>query len=271
MRAETRHRRLRSDSRWNTPAAALGLLAAILGSFVVTLVLVSGCIASPSTPGSTPSPSSKATAPDGTNAATAKPVAVPNFDKHAYSVTKATSLWVIVNKKHPLDPRRYHPQVSVVDGREVDRRMAPYLKQLLAASDRAGNPLHVVSGYRSYGYQQSVFGSLAAQQGKASAEMWSAKPGYSEHQTGLAADLDLANRSTCSLQSCFGSTHGGRWLAANAWRYGFIIRYTKANTKITGYEPEPWHIRYVGKPLAKELRATHATSLESFFGVSGGK
>lgn len=271
MRAESRHRRLRSKSRWNTPAAALGFLAAILGLFVASLVILSARIASPSTPGPTPPPTSKPTAPDAGKPATAKPVAEPKFDKHAYSVTKATSLWVIVNKKHPLHPIRYQPQVSVVDGREVDRRMAPYLKQLLAGSKRAGNPLAVVSGYRSYGYQQSVFGNLAAEQGKASAEMWSAKPGYSEHQTGLAADLDLAGRSTCSLQPCFGKTRGGRWLAANAWRYGFIVRYTKANTSITGYSPEPWHIRYVGKPLARELREVHATSLESFFGVSGGK
>lgn len=271
MRAETRHRRLRSGSRWNTPAAALAFLTTLIGLFVATLVILSACIASPSVPRSAPSRRSSASGPSGGQPATAKPAAVPNFDKHAYSVTKASSLWVIVNKKHPLDPLRYQPHVTIVDGRQVDRRMAPYLKQLLAASNRAGNPLHVVSGYRSYGYQQSVFGGLAAQQGKASAEMWSAKPGYSEHQTGLAADLNLADRSSCSLQSCFGSTHGGRWLAANAWRYGFIIRYTKANTKITGYEPEPWHIRYVGKPLAKELRAAHATSLESFFGVSGGK
>jgi len=271
MRAATRRRRLRSESRWTTPKAALWFLGTLVGLFVATLVILSACIASPSAPGADRSPSSTAPVPSGGKPASAKPAAVPNFDKHTYSVAKAGSLWVIVNKKHPLDPLRYQPHVSVVDGRQVDRRMAPYLKQLLTASKRAGNPLHVVSGYRSYSYQQSVFGGLVAQQGKSSAEMWSAKPGYSEHQTGLAADLDLANRSKCSLQPCFGNTHGGRWLAANAWRYGFIIRYTKANTKITGYEPEPWHIRYVGKPLANELRTTHASSLESFFGVSGGK
>jgi len=271
MRADTRHRRLRSKSRWNTPAAALGLLAATIGSFVAALVLVSGCIASPAQPGAAASPGPTAHAPSGGKAASAKPVAAPEFDRHAYSVTKASSLWVIVNKKHPLHPIQYQPHVSIVDGRQVDRRMAPALKDLLAGSKQAGNPLQVVSGYRSYSYQQSVFGSLAAEEGEASAKMWSAKPGYSEHQTGLAADLGLANRSTCSLQSCFGTTKGGRWLAANAWRYGFVIRYTKANTKITGYEPEPWHVRYVGKPLAAELRATHATSLEEFFGVTGGK
>jgi D-alanyl-D-alanine carboxypeptidase len=238
---------------------------------LATLLLVSACVGSPSEPRSAASPSSPDSATSGAKPATAGPAAAPSFDKHTYSTTRASSIWVIVNKHHPLDPIRYRPRLSVVEGRQVDRRMAPYLTQLLAAAKRAGNPLHVVSGYRSYGYQQSVFGSLAAEQGKGSAEMWSAKPGYSEHQTGLAADLDLANRSTCSLQSCFGSTHGGRWLAANAWRYGFIVRYTKANTAITGYEPEPWHIRYVGKPLARELHAVHATSLEGYFGVSGGK
>lgn len=270
MRAQMRHGRTRSGRRRGPAAAVVGLV-------VATLVLVSACLAPPTRPGATPgagsarSPRSTASATEPGTAATAKSAAAPDFDKHAYSVTRASSLWVIVNKKHPLHPIRYQPRVSVVDGRQVDHRMAPYLKKLLAASKRAGNPLHVVSGYRSYSYQQSVFHGLVAQQGRSSAEMWSAKPGYSEHQTGLAADLNLANSGTCSLQSCFGKTRGGRWLARNAWRYGFIVRYTKANTKITGYEPEPWHIRYVGKSLARELRRTHTTCLESFFGVSGGK
>lgn len=247
--------------------------AAALLLLVVLALLASACDQAPSRPGSPASPSrpTPAALPRVDGRPAAEPAAVREFNKHAHSVTRANSLWVIVNKKHPLDPIRYQPRVSIVDGHQVDHRMAPKLRQLLAGSRRAGNPLHVVSGYRSYGYQHSVFGGLAAQEGKASAEMWSAKPGYSEHQTGLAADLDLANSSTCSLQSCFGKTRGGRWLATNAWRYGFVIRYTRANTSITGYKPEPWHIRYVGKPLARELHATHATSLESFFGVTGGK
>lgn len=177
---------------------------------------------------------------------------------------------MIVNKKHPLNPVTYHPELAIVDGHYVDRRMAPYLTGLLGAARRAGHPLHVASAYRSYGYQQGVFGRLVATEGLAAAERWSARPGYSEHQTGLAADLDLAGDPTCSLQPCFARTPGGRWLAANAWRFGFVIRYTRANSALTGYDPEPWHIRYVGTTLARELRRVHATSLEAFFGVSGG-
>ncbi|GAB3919853.1 hypothetical protein GCM10011575_36190 [Microlunatus endophyticus] len=267
MRGQTRY-----DGGERTNArvglACFGLVMAVL------TVLIAACASTP--PATHPSPTGTADATTKgqgrtrpAKSATARPTTA-GFDKHAYSVTNAGSLWVIVNKKHPLKPLKYRPKLTVVDGRQVDRRMAPALRQLLAGSLKAKRHLHVVSGYRSYDYQRTVFHGLAAQQGRSAAEKWSAKPGYSEHQTGLAVDLDLAYSTKCSLQSCFGNTEGGRWLAANAWRYGFVIRYTAADKAVTGYSAEPWHIRYVGKPLAAELHRTHATCLETFFGVTGG-
>ncbi|MBO0811270.1 MAG: M15 family metallopeptidase [Microlunatus sp.] len=270
MRAEWEYAGSRGEDRQRPSALRLPVvLLSVLLSVMIT-VLASACVAKPSGTTAVTSHRARTTAPRVRHPATVKPAAVPAFDKHAHSVTRAGSIWVIVNKKHPLDPISYEPKMTIVEGRQVDHRIAPQLNRLLAGANRAGNPLHVVSGWRSYAYQQSVFDGLVYQQGRAAAQKWSAKPGYSEHQTGLAVDLDLAGNPACSLQSCFGKTRGGRWLAANAWRYGFIIRYTKANKAVTGYSPEPWHIRYVGKSLARELRAVHADSLETFFGVSGG-
>ena len=72
------------------------------------------------------------------------------------------------------------------------------------------------------------------------------------------------------LHPCFGETAAGKWLAEEGWRYGFIVRYTGDNSDVTGFAHEPWHLRWVGRPLAREMRRTRTTSLEEFFGVAGG-
>jgi D-alanyl-D-alanine carboxypeptidase len=99
--------------------------------------------------------------------------------------------------------------------------------------------------------------------GQKHADSVSARPGHSEHQTGLAADLG-ASSGECALRACFGDMPEGKWLAANAYRYGFIIRYQKGATPRTGYAYEPWHLRYVGKQLAAEMQRTSVT-LEEYF------
>jgi len=229
-----------------------------------TLLLVAACSSSS---GTTPPPPGKSTA--GTQPAGSGTATDDGFDKTAHSTTKASSIWVVVNKKHTIKPLHYAPKLTTVDGKEIGKVMAPALRKLLAASARHGTPLHVVSGYRSYDYQVEVYNRNVATNGKAHADRYSARPGHSEHQTGLAADLDNIS-SSCVLEPCFGQTPGGKWLARHAANFGFIIRYTPANTKITGYNPEPWHVRYVGIPLAKEMKKTHIDSLEEFFGISGG-
>ncbi len=116
----------------------------------------------------------------------------------------------------------------------------------------------------------NTYGREVARLGKAGADRLSARPGFSEHQTGLAADIGATDGNLCQLDDCFGTTASGRWLADNVARFGFIVRYTKANRKITGYDPEPWHIRYVGKALARQMQVEGIDTLEEFFGVSGG-
>jgi D-alanyl-D-alanine carboxypeptidase len=126
-----------------------------------------------------------------------------------------------------------------------------------------GANLMIGSGYRSYDVQQFYYDNYVATYGQAEADKFSAKPGTSEHQTGLS--LDFANTSQkCYLEICFENTHEGKWLKNNASKYGFILRYPKDKDDITGYQYEPWHFRYVGTDLAEQLAEENQT-LEEFF------
>ena len=203
-----------------------------------------------------------------------------HFDKNRYSLTDARSPWVIVNKQHPLSPANYTPPDLVVpnvplkdtraaSNMHVSAPMAMALQELFAAADNSGLHLLLSSGYRSYAYQVQVYNSIVRAQGQGTADEQSARPGYSEHQTGLAADVAPVSRK-CDLRQCFGDTPEGMWLAANAYRYGFIVRYPSDKPAVTGYEYEPWHLRYVGADLSKQMHEQHIATLEEFFNVSGG-
>jgi len=121
-----------------------------------------------------------------------------------------------------------------------------------------------LSGYRSYSTQVTVYNNEVANYGQAVADSESAKPGTSEHQTGLAVDVGGGG---CGIEDCFGTTAEGKWLAANAYNYGFIVRYTAAKQSITGYRAEPWHIRYIGSELSQEMHKENITTLEEFFSL----
>ncbi len=201
------------------------------------------------------------------------------FNKMQYSLTDPTSIWVIVNKKHPLNPRNYVPTDLVVpnvplrvpgnESMQVRQVTATALETMFAAAKQQGIQLMLSSGYRSYTYQVGLYNGYVQSQGQTVADTQSARPGYSEHQTGLAADIEPVSR-TCEVELCFASTPEGEWLAANAYKYGFIIRYLKGYENITGYEYEPWHVRYIGTTLSTEMHKEGILTLEQFFGVSGG-
>ncbi len=194
------------------------------------------------------------------------------FDKTQHSLTKPTSRWVVVNKQRPLDPKTYAPVDLVTP--KVPIRVNTQLRQETATAtalmfndaQNAGAPMIVSSGYRSYSYQVGLYNGYVSAQGKALADTQSARPGYSEHQTGLAADVSPLD-GTCSVKQCFAATKAGKWLAANAYRYGFIIRYPEGKTAITGYEYEPWHVRYVGTELSTEMHDKGIQTMEEFFGL----
>ncbi|MGF3057504.1 M15 family metallopeptidase [Microbacterium sp. YY-01] len=195
-------------------------------------------------------------------------------DADCISLNEPQRLWLVVNKRRSLEPQNYAPKPLAIpaairegDGDYLRADVTEALNQLSKAAQDAGHGEVVLgSGYRSHAVQVQNFQSHIDQFGIAEAEAQSARPGHSEHQTGLAADV-LACESHCSGILDFGDTATGRWVADNGWRYGFIVRYDHGQQGITGYEPEPWHLRFVGKELARAYHEGGFTSLEKFFGL----
>jgi zinc D-Ala-D-Ala carboxypeptidase len=140
------------------------------------------------------------------------------------------------------------------------------VKLFAAFKKETGKEMTVQSAYRSFASQTRIFNGYVANEGREKAERGSARPGHSEHQTGLAVDIG-AVPAKCAIAACFADTPQGKWLAKNAWKYGFILRYPKGKEDVTGYIFEPWHYRYVGKSLAIEYHDTDAETLEEFFGL----
>lgn len=200
-----------------------------------------------------------------------------DFNKGANSIDDPASIWVVVNKQRPLNPKTYAPANLVKPNitlkattdmeDHVQKATATALEKMAADAKAQGLGLNLQSGYRSYSFQVALYNRYVSQQGKAVADTQSARPGYSEHQTGFAADLGSDSHPECDVEACFGTTAEGKWLAANAYKYGFLIRYTEGNDKITGYIPEPWHVRYVGVELSTEMHNQGIATLEQFFGL----
>jgi D-alanyl-D-alanine carboxypeptidase len=229
-------------------------------------------------PGSSPEPSPVAgpteapgDAPpqDGVAPATV-PRAAPSIDLTAHSATDPASPWVVVNKRAPLDPIDHEPELTTVRGYLVRPDAAPDVAALLDAADADGVHLTLRSAYRGYPKQVAVYDGWAAQLGVERADAVSARPGHSEHQTGLAVDVGSSTQPGCDFKACFGETVEGRWVAEHAAEFGLVVRYTSENSAITGYEPEPWHLRWVGRDLAAYMSATGVTTLEELFDVPGG-
>ncbi len=204
---------------------------------------------------------------------------IPSFDTRQFSTTDPKSIWVVVNKKHSLRPNTYSPtdlitpsvplRVPGNSSMQLRAEPATALEEMFAAAKSDGIQLMLSSGYRSYDYQVSLYDGYVSSAGQTQADIQSARPGYSEHQTGLAFDAEPVSR-TCELEQCFADTPEGKWLATHAYEYGFILRYTPADIATTGYESEPWHFRYVGKALATEMHKKGVATLEKFFKITGG-
>ncbi|MDH2443570.1 M15 family metallopeptidase [Amnibacterium sp. CER49] len=241
---------------------AAGMVLGLLG-----VGALAGCTAPGASTSSTPV-ATRSTSGAGTSASpSATPSAAPSL-----SLTDPTSLWVVVNKTHPLNPKDYVPP-DLVDV-PVPHTNAPQLRKeasdavvtMFDAAKRDGLDLASNSAYRAYTYQVSIYDTDVNDMGKAAADKLTARPGYSEHQTGLAIDIGAAS-GNCSLAACFETTPEGRWLAAHAWQYGFLLRYPKGLTSITGYDFEPWHYRYIGTDLAKRMHDSGVKTLEQEFGL----
>jgi zinc D-Ala-D-Ala carboxypeptidase len=247
------------------------LRAAAVGAAVLTLA---GCsaLASPSSPGDTPVPEPTGFSTPAARPSTPVATPTPTFDRAQRSIDDPASLWVIVDKQRPLQPKSWippdlvTPDVPHTNVPQLRRAAAAALVRMIAAAKADGVGVVSQSAYRPYTTQKSIFERNLASLGETKTLQLTAKPGYSEHQTGLADDLGDAS-GRCGLATCFATTPAGGWLKANAWRYGWVLRYPKGYKAVTGIQWEPWHFRYVGKALAAEVHRTGTPTLEQFFGL----
>jgi len=188
-------------------------------------------------------------------------------------------LLFLVNKQNPVD-KNYKPEDLTAmayyapdrdaAGRYMREAAATAFSKLVEQAAKDGIELKMTTAYRSYGFQQVLYNNYVNKYGQEAANRFSAKPGQSEHQTGLAVDVS-SQSVNYQLTEEFGGTAEGKWLVAHAHEFGFIIRYPKDKEDITGYMYEPWHLRYVGLFPAKEIYEQDMT-LEEYlqeYGLEG--
>ncbi len=174
---------------------------------------------------------------------------------------------LIANKSYSL-PQSFIPQ-DPDQPVNADRSSTCLDKTLMSAwrtmqrdASAQGLNIYIASGYRSYNYQVNVYNRYVSSDGKAAADTYSSRPGYSEHQTGLCFDLN-------SIEDSFQYTNEGKWVNDNCYKYGFCIRFPKGKDQFTGYKYESWHLRYVGVDLATKLYNNGDwLSLEEYFGIT---
>jgi D-alanyl-D-alanine carboxypeptidase len=199
----------------------------------------------------------------------------PDKNDSIEAVTQPESIQVLVNKQYKL-PEDYVPEDLVdvkvpfifkekSEKRKMRKEAAAAVEQLFSGAEIDGIHLAGVSAYRSYSTQKSVFNNYVQSDGVQKAKTYSALPGTSEHQTGLAIDVSGID-GKCPAEDCFSETKEAKWLAKNVSKYGFVLRYPKGKEGITGYKYEPWHIRYVGKEIAKDIYSKGIT-LEEYYNI----
>lgn len=187
--------------------------------------------------------------------------------------TNPESISVLVNHLHKL-PENYSPSELIyadipfifqekTEKRKMRAEAAGAIKELFTDAKAQGISLLGVSAYRSHATQTALFQSYVSKDGYEVAKTYSALPGTSEHETGLAIDV-TGGDGKCPAEECFDGTKEAIWLEENAADYGFIIRYPKGKKAITGYQFEPWHLRYVGKSIALKIMNKGIT-LEEYF------
>ena len=199
-----------------------------------------------------PAPATQATTPPTTQVPDSR---ITNEAGHEIVTTNGVTYVdgvLVVNKTYSL-PSSYNPGDLTA---ECD---AAYMEMKAAAAEE-GLRLYISSGFRSYDTQDVIYHRYVANDGQANADRYSARPGHSEHQTGLAIDLN-------GVSDSFGETAEGKWVAAHAHEYGFILRYPKGKEPQTGYMYEPWHIRYVGVEVATKIFVSDLC-LEEYYGIT---
>jgi zinc D-Ala-D-Ala carboxypeptidase len=235
----------------------------VLTSQLALLGLLFPSLASAEDPSPSPSPA-VSVSPEASPSPSQSP-SVP-VDPTLFNIDDAASLQVVVNKQRPLNPIKYAPTRSKSINLAATAAKA-YSKLKAAVSANKLGTLCLNSGYRSYATQK-VTHAYQVSRGKQygyDGETVAARPGHSEHQTGLAADVSTTALG-CRITN-FGASKASKWIAKNAWQFGFVVRYPKGKELITGYIWEPWHLRYVGIELATDMNAKGIKTLEEYFAL----
>ncbi|MEV7605328.1 M15 family metallopeptidase [Paenarthrobacter sp. NPDC089322] len=232
--------------------------------------------ANAATPSPTPTPETPLVTPAAAEPASVTPVAAPSSTAATqFSLTDPASPWVVVNKHRPLNPQNYVPADLVqpnirlaVSGEAalLNSTTAAAAEKMFGAAAAEGVIMTLASGYRSYSTQVSTYNGYVAGSGQAAADRASARPGYSEHQTGWSFDIG-DGRGACSFQPCFAEQPSAVWAKAHAHKFGFVVRYPWMFHDTTGYFYESWHLRFIGVEAATEMATRGIATLEEYFGL----
>lgn len=261
-----------SSTSWSSPSASESSSAA-------SKLAVSGGSATPLPPSATPTPPLiKGAAKDSpVHKAFASGASTPK-DRSLLNIFNPKSPLVLVNKHHALAPLKYSPSDLIVPAIPegsgepglLRAEAATAAERMFTAAAAQGVQLSLLSSYRSYDTQMGLYRGYVATKGSATADTTSARPGFSEHQSGLAMDIGDAGAGTaCEFHSCFAETAGAQWVAAHAHEHGFVVRYGPGSESTTGYAAEPWHLRYVGVAVAEDMLVRGFHSYEEYLGLPG--
>lgn len=232
---------------------------------LLSLLGLSACGNEP--PAGDPSGSTSSQTPqDGSTDAGTDSSSGPGTAAAEADIDTASSTDVVVNKARPLDPQDYAPEpLEDLEGHQLREDAAAAAQQMLSDMRAQGITVSITSASRPYDQQVTTYQHWVEVNGQATADTISARPGHSEHQTGLV--MDIADGSGCDLQECFADTAAAQWAAEHAQDYGFVLRYPRGGEDVTGYAYEPWHFRYIGEQRARELSESGAATLEEFYGT----
>ena len=183
------------------------------------------------------------------------------MDYDFYTNMKASNvndgILILVNKYNYIS-KNYNANLeklgSGYGSGSLNKEAAKYFRQMVNDAKKDGIKLKSISAYRSYNSQKTLYNNYVKKHGEAKANTFSAKPGHSEHETGLAVDINNA-----SSKAHFENTKEYAWLINNSYKYGFILRYPQDKEFITGYKYEPWHYRYFGIDMATKLHNENVT------------
>lgn len=251
------------------PVFFIGAVIAVVLAFIVLITVAADAFsgddgnppvapsvtdtATPANGGSTAAPTNTAS---GTSAASATATPAATASDDGSILLPCGDILVPLDKQHKLTADCAPSDlVTVAGGTQLRAEAAGAFNEMLAAASKAGFSLYANSAYRSYQEQAATFQYWVNTSGLAYAERTSAHAGHSEHQLGTTADVGARGLEL----EAFAGTPEAAWLAANSYKYGFIVSYPDGKESITGYAPEPWHIRYVGKDVAQKVKDSGLT------------